>query len=183
MEREETSDLQTNYSDLEGAVGFQFNSFNNAANYLDTNPPFSHSSSSPTPGSSGCNVNMKAVKKKQPHCSLCSNHGFEVSKKGHKFICPYDECQCEKCQITKMHQKYMRKQKQVKRKQDIVLPAVYPEGNKHSFKSDPSSLEGTLTADFPQTLQHELERDLTELGSDSVIEEVNFLCNNLLRKV
>ncbi|KAL7643825.1 UNVERIFIED_CONTAM: hypothetical protein RMT77_005831 [Armadillidium vulgare] len=174
MEGEENSDHQSSSSNLEGAVGFNFGSYNNPTNYFNDNPIVSCSSSFPPSGSSGSGMYENSVKKRQSYCSLCSNHNFIVSKKGHKHFCPYNDCQCEKCEITKFRQEYVRKRQQKKRKQGPLFPADFPVDSKHSFTSQSSSFRENLTRDYPQKLQQEMERDLAELEDDNVIDEFGF---------
>lgn len=43
-------------------------------------------------------------------CARCRNHGENQLIRGHKNSCPYSNCGCEKCQITKERRKIMAKQ-------------------------------------------------------------------------
>jgi hypothetical protein len=43
-------------------------------------------------------------------CARCRNHGENQLIRGHKNSCPYNNCGCEKCQITKERRKIMAKQ-------------------------------------------------------------------------
>ncbi|KAL7631236.1 UNVERIFIED_CONTAM: hypothetical protein RMT77_018461 [Armadillidium vulgare] len=48
-------------------------------------------------------------------CSLCFNHGIVSEKKGHKWKCPYRDCNCDSCVITKGRQKTMKEQQKLTR--------------------------------------------------------------------
>lgn len=54
-------------------------------------------------------------KKRQQKCSLCSNHNISVDVKGHKWFCPYRNCPCERCTITRGRQHHMKEQQKLTR--------------------------------------------------------------------
>lgn len=43
-------------------------------------------------------------------CARCRNHGIDCPIRGHKNLCPFNNCPCDKCQITKERRKIMAKQ-------------------------------------------------------------------------
>ncbi|KAL7647317.1 UNVERIFIED_CONTAM: hypothetical protein RMT77_000912 [Armadillidium vulgare] len=58
---------------------------------------------------------MLKKKKRQQKCSLCSNHGICVDVKGHKWFCPFRNCECGRCEITRGRQHHMKEQQKLTR--------------------------------------------------------------------
>ena len=64
-------------------------------------------------GNSSIQTNSRTVRSQK--CSLCANHGIVENKKGHKQFCPYKDCQCDWCKITKGRQETMKNQQKLSR--------------------------------------------------------------------
>ncbi len=60
---------------------------------------------------------MTQVAKRAPKCALCKVHGFEVDLKGHKKVCPWLSCQCEKCELVQEKRRVMAAQIKLRRQQ------------------------------------------------------------------
>lgn len=43
-------------------------------------------------------------------CARCRNHDIRMVLKGHKRICPFKQCNCEKCQVTRDRQSFIAKE-------------------------------------------------------------------------
>ncbi|XP_064105813.1 uncharacterized protein LOC135215234 isoform X2 [Macrobrachium nipponense] len=50
-------------------------------------------------------------------CDMCRNHGEIMSKRAHKNACPYQDCLCELCSLTRKRRYIMRLQQRVRRSQ------------------------------------------------------------------
>nr|ARK36620.1 iDmrt1 [Sagmariasus verreauxi] len=66
---------------------------------------------SPAPGQS------LASSSKQQKCDMCRNHGFMKEKRAHKNACPYQDCSCALCGLTRKRRDIMRHQQRVRRSQ------------------------------------------------------------------
>ncbi|XP_042206069.1 protein male abnormal 3-like, partial [Homarus americanus] len=64
--------------------------------------------------SSGANM---AASSKQQKCDMCRNHGVMKEKRAHKNACPYTNCNCDLCGLTKKRRDIMRLQQRVRRSQ------------------------------------------------------------------
>lgn len=43
-------------------------------------------------------------------CARCRNHGIQINLKGHKKMCMFKQCECQKCLVTKDRQKFIAKE-------------------------------------------------------------------------
>ena len=123
-------------------------------------------------------------KKKKQQCRLCANHDLHVVMKGHKHFCPYMNCQCEYCKITKMRQHYMKKQQQITRRQQQQQLqqqqyGIVPQSSFSSF--GPPSMD-TTNREFPPSRRQEMERDLACIDDETLLEKINELCKTKGKK-
>ncbi|XP_070497944.1 doublesex- and mab-3-related transcription factor dmd-3-like [Chironomus tepperi] len=83
-------------------------------------------------------------------CARCRNHGENQLIRGHKNSCKYNNCSCEKCQITKERRKIMAKQikdyrmnpKNLERMESLALSdyaAKYSEENDSGYSTSPNT--------------------------------------------
>lgn len=83
-------------------------------------------------------------------CARCRNHGENQLIRGHKNSCPYNNCGCEKCQITKERRKIMAKQikdyrmnpKNLERMESLALSdyaTKYPEEIDSGYSTSPNT--------------------------------------------
>jgi hypothetical protein len=83
-------------------------------------------------------------------CARCRNHGENQLIRGHKNSCPYNNCGCEKCQITKERRKIMAKQikdyrmnpKNLERMESLVMSEYstkYSEENDSGYATSPNN--------------------------------------------
>nr|ARK36623.1 iDMY [Sagmariasus verreauxi] len=56
-----------------------------------------------------------AASSKQQKCDMCRNHGVMKEKRAHKNACPYQDCLCALCGLTKKRRDVMRHQQRVRR--------------------------------------------------------------------
>lgn len=59
--------------------------------------------------------------KRPQRCRMCANHGLLVDMKGHKWYCPFRECPCGDCEITRKTQYYMKERQKLTRHQQQQL--------------------------------------------------------------
>ena len=116
-------------------------------------------------------------KKKRPQkCRLCANHNIQEDVKGHKWYCPFRNCPCHNCEITKKTQYYMKERQKLTRKQQppqaVQHPAeieIEPELSSHSRRQNmPPS-----TMDFPR--REELQ-EINNIIDESLFEQINEVC-------
>uniref|UniRef100_A0AAU6PDA3 Invertebrate Y-linked doublesex- and mab-3-related transcription factor n=1 Tax=Panulirus ornatus TaxID=150431 RepID=A0AAU6PDA3_9EUCA len=50
-------------------------------------------------------------------CDMCRNHGVMKEKRAHKNTCPYQDCPCDLCNLTRKRRDIMRHQQRVRRSQ------------------------------------------------------------------
>lgn len=50
-------------------------------------------------------------------CDMCRNHGIMKEKRAHKNTCPYQDCACDLCNLTRKRRDIMRHQQRVRRSQ------------------------------------------------------------------
>ncbi|KAI6212940.1 hypothetical protein M3Y94_00089300 [Aphelenchoides besseyi] len=55
--------------------------------------------------------------KRVPNCQKCGQHGRKARLKGHKRVCPFKDCNCQKCQVVTERQKLMAEQIKTRRRQ------------------------------------------------------------------
>ncbi|KAI6236786.1 DM DNA binding domain protein [Aphelenchoides besseyi] len=52
-----------------------------------------------------------------PHCQRCAQHNLRNRLRGHKAVCPFRECGCQKCVIVVERQRLMADQIKLRRRQ------------------------------------------------------------------
>ncbi|KAK3889966.1 hypothetical protein Pcinc_006118 [Petrolisthes cinctipes] len=57
---------------------------------------------------------------KKQKCDMCRNHYQMKEKRGHKNVCPFQNCQCDYCGLTRKRQDVMRHYQLVKRSKVIT---------------------------------------------------------------
>ncbi|CAG9807665.1 unnamed protein product [Chironomus riparius] len=80
-------------------------------------------------------------------CARCRNHGENQLIRGHKNSCPYSNCGCEKCQITKERRKIMAKQikdyrmnpKNLERMESMIMSDFATEENDSGYSGSPNT--------------------------------------------
>ncbi|KAK4326831.1 hypothetical protein Pmani_002663 [Petrolisthes manimaculis] len=66
-------------------------------------------------GGGGCGASSK-----QQKCDMCRNHGEMREKRAHKNACPFQNCDCALCGLTRKRRDIMRHQQRVRRSQVIA---------------------------------------------------------------
>ncbi len=126
----------------------------------------------PTPVSSS--ADPTARKKRDQKCRLCANHDMDELMKGHKHFCPYSQCKCELCEITKNRQYYMKEQQRLTRRQEQDRQQNLSTG---AYQQNPSvSIPAQVqNREYPDSRRWEMEKDLADLDM-SELEAINILC-------
>ncbi|KAI6186833.1 DM DNA binding domain protein [Aphelenchoides besseyi] len=74
-----------------------------------------HTSTNPNPNCKELKANDP--NERLPHCQRCAQHNLRNRLRGHKAVCPFRECGCQKCVIVVERQRLMADQIKLRRRQ------------------------------------------------------------------
>ncbi|KAL1461923.1 hypothetical protein WDU94_013785 [Cyamophila willieti] len=123
-----------------------------------------NSSPEPLGASGGSN---HSTRRTPPNCARCRNHKIKVPLQAHKRYCPYKECACKDCILTKERQRIMAEQTARRR-------AMFQDEQRElKFKKDQERRVATL----PLSPQCNNLNPSTKGSCESIIENSDCKCN------